>query len=71
VITGFGWFCDKVLVRQVTDTDIQSFYFPSGQWLDRGKGDGLIERTLLPQQLPKLVQEPSQLLEEEPKTTPS
>jgi len=71
VSTGLGWFCDKVLVRQVTDTDSQSFYFPCGQWLDRGKSDGLIERTLFPQQPPELVREPSELVDEEPKPKPS
>jgi len=71
VNSGSGWFCDKVIVRQLTDTDSQSFYFPCGQWLDRGKSDGLIERTLLPQQLPELVQEPSEPVEEEPQVKPS
>jgi len=59
-----GWFCDKVVVRQVTDGESRMFYFPCGQWLDRGKSDGLIERTLLPREPPELAQEPSKLAEE-------
>jgi len=74
VHAGSGWFCDKVVVRETTSMDSQSFYFPCGQWLDRGKSDGLIERTLLFQQPPELVQEPSEIVveeEEEPETEPS
>jgi len=71
-LSGAGWFCDKVIVRQqVRDTDSQSFYFPCGQWLDRGHSDGLIERTLWPQQPPALVQEQSEVAEEDPETKPS
>jgi len=68
--SGAGWFCDKVVVREIADTDGDSrlFYFPCGQWLDRAKSDGLIERSLLPQQPPELVQEPSELVQEEPKS---
>ena len=69
--TGAGWFCDKVVVQEVTDTDSRSFYFPCGQWLDRGKSDGLIERTLLPQQPPALAQEQPEVVEEERTTKPS
>jgi len=71
VHTGAGWFCDEVIVREVTDTDSRSFYFPCRQWLDRGKSDRLIERTLLAQQPPTLVEEQSEVAEEEPKTKPS
>jgi len=66
-----GWFCDNVLVQQVTVMDSKPLYFPCGQWLDRGKSDGLIERTLLPQQPPELVQQPSELVEEKSETKPS
>lgn len=55
--SGAGWFCDKIVIRESTATDGQLIYFPCGQWLDRGKSDGLIERTLLPQQPPAPVQE--------------
>lgn len=68
---GAGWFCDKVVVQETTNADSQLIYFPCGQWLDHGKADGLIERTLLPQQPPDHVQEPSELIEEEPKMKPS
>jgi len=90
VSAGAGWFCDKVVVREATDTgtdtDSRSMYFPCGQWLDRGQTDGLIERTLLPQQPPEeqpldepeLLEEPEpieepppELVEEKPKTKPS
>ena len=78
VPTGAGWFCDKVVVHEAAtaDTpDARSFYFPSGQWLDRGKSDGLIERTLQPQQpppaSPALALEPSELMDEEPITQQS
>jgi len=69
--TGAGWFCDKVVVREATNTESQLIYFPCGQWLDLGKSDGLIERTLLPQQPPDPVQEPHEPVEEEPRTKPS
>ena len=76
-----------MVVREVvgadTSEDGRSFYFPCSQWLHSGKGDGLIERTLLPQHPPpppaeleheqlEVAEEQSDVAEEEqPKTRPS
>eukprot|EP00794_Sanderia_malayensis_P016965 gene16965-18674_t len=43
---GAGWFLDKVVVTNTTDS--VATVFPCGQWLDKKKGDKQISRELLP-----------------------
>ncbi|XP_022094211.1 lipoxygenase homology domain-containing protein 1-like isoform X2 [Acanthaster planci] len=47
--TGFapGWFLDRVVVTDLSNPKKGKYYFPCGQWLAKGEGDGLICRDLL------------------------